>query len=47
MATIREKLDMATVPKAFKGIPVAFISAGLMAMAFLAIDKSILMKLFS
>lgn len=47
MATIREKLDMATVPKAFKGIPVAFISAGLMAMAFLAIDKSILIKLFS
>ncbi|MBQ2124590.1 MAG: electron transport complex subunit RsxA [Spirochaetales bacterium] len=47
MVTIREKLDMATVPKAFKGIPAAFISAGLMAMAFLAIDKSILIKLFS
>lgn len=47
MATIREKLDMEEVPKAFKGIPIAFISAGLMAMAFLAIDKSILTKLFS
>lgn len=46
MATIREKLDMAEVPKAFKGIPIAFISAGLMAMAFLAVDKSILTKLF-
>lgn len=47
MAAIREKLDMAEVPKAFKGIPIAFISAGLMAMAFLAVDKSILIKLFS
>ena len=42
MATIRERLDMANVPKAFKGVPIAFISAGLMALAFLAADKSIL-----
>lgn len=35
MAGIREKLDMADVPKAFEGIPIAFIMAGLMAMAFL------------
>lgn len=47
MAAIREKLDMAAVPKAFKGIPIAFISAGLMAMAFSCVDKSILTKLFS
>ena len=42
MATIRERLDMADVPTAFKGAPIAFISAGLMALAFLAADKSML-----
>lgn len=42
MSTIREKLEMADVPKAFKGTPIAFISAGLMALAFLAADKSML-----
>ena len=35
MAGIREKLEMAQVPKAMKGIPIAFIMAGLMAIAFL------------
>lgn len=42
MATIRERLDLADVPEAFKGTPIAFISAGLMALAFLAADKSML-----
>ena len=42
MSTIREKLDLADVPKPFKGVPIAFISAGLMALAFLAADKGIL-----
>lgn len=42
MATIREKLDLADVPPSFKGAPIAFISAGLMALAFLAADKSML-----
>lgn len=42
MATIREKLDMADVPKAFKGVPIAFITAGLMALAFMAADKQLL-----
>ena len=42
MATIRERLDLADIPKPFKGIPIAFISAGLMALAFLAADKSML-----
>jgi electron transport complex protein RnfA len=32
---IREQLDMMNVPKAFKGVPIAFIVAGLMALAFL------------
>ncbi len=35
MAGIREKMEMADIPKAMKGLPSAFISAGLMAIAFL------------
>jgi electron transport complex protein RnfA len=35
MAGIREKLEMADLPKAMQGIPIAFIMAGLMAIAFL------------
>jgi Na+-translocating ferredoxin:NAD+ oxidoreductase subunit A len=42
MAMIREKLEMADIPKAFKGAPIAFITAGLMAMAFFAADKAML-----
>jgi electron transport complex protein RnfA len=35
MAGIREKLEMADVPKALRGIPIAFIMAGLMSISFL------------
>ncbi|RKY87166.1 electron transport complex subunit RsxA [candidate division KSB1 bacterium] len=35
MAGIRIRLDMAEVPKPLKGLPIAFITAGLMAIAFL------------
>lgn len=35
MAGIREKLDMADIPEALKGTPIAFIMATLMAIAFL------------
>jgi len=35
MAGIRERLELAAVPKALQGIPIAFIMAGLMAIAFL------------
>jgi Na+-translocating ferredoxin:NAD+ oxidoreductase subunit A len=35
MAGIRSKLEIINVPKAMKGIPIAFIIAGLMAIAFL------------
>ncbi len=35
MAGIREKLEMAEIPESMKGIPIAFIMAGLMAIAFL------------
>ncbi|MCL1947193.1 MAG: RnfABCDGE type electron transport complex subunit A [Chitinivibrionia bacterium] len=34
MAGIRERLELANVPKAFEGLPIAFISAGLIAIAF-------------
>lgn len=46
MATIREKLELTDVPESFKGAPIAFISAGLMALAFLAADRSILTFLY-
>jgi len=35
MAGIREKLELADIPKSMRGIPIAFIMAGLMAIAFL------------
>ena len=34
-AGIREQLDMMNVPKGMKGVPIAFIVAGLMALAFM------------
>jgi len=33
-STIRERLDLATTPRGFKGIPIALVTASLMAMAF-------------
>lgn len=35
LAGIRERIEYADIPKPFKGIPIAFISAGLLAMAFM------------
>ena len=32
---IREQLDLADVPKALEGVPIAFITAGILAMAFM------------
>lgn len=34
MASIREKLELADVPEPFKGLPIAFITTGLIALAF-------------
>lgn len=34
-AGIRERLDQADVPEPFKGVPIALITAGIMAMAFM------------
>ena len=45
MSNIREKLELTPVRKVFKGVPIAFISAGLMALAFMAFDKSLLTNL--
>ncbi|NOZ61521.1 MAG: electron transport complex subunit RsxA [Calditrichaeota bacterium] len=35
MAGIRERLDLAPIPKALRGVPIAFLMAGLMSIAFL------------
>ena len=35
MSGIRERLELARVPESLKGIPIAFITAGLMSMAFM------------
>lgn len=45
MSNIREKLDLTPVRKPFKGVPVAFVSAGLMALAFMAFNKGMLANL--
>lgn len=45
MSTLREKLDMEWVPKPLKGVPIAFITGGLMALAFMAFDKALLKNL--
>lgn len=34
MASIREKLELAKVPRPFKGLPIAFVTAALIALAF-------------
>lgn len=45
MSNIREKLELTPVRKSYKGIPIAFISAGFMALAFMAFDKSLITNL--
>jgi len=35
MAGLREKLELANVPKSMRGTPIAFITAACMALAFL------------
>ncbi|MDD3366967.1 MAG: electron transport complex subunit RsxA [Sphaerochaetaceae bacterium] len=45
MSNIRERMDLFPVQKSFKGVPIAFISGGLMALAFMAFDKSLLTNL--
>jgi electron transport complex protein RnfA len=45
MSTIREKLEMEWIPKPFRGMPIAFVTASLMALAFMAFDKALLKNL--
>lgn len=35
MASIRERLELANIPKSFQGLPISFIVTGLIALAFL------------
>ncbi len=42
MSAIRVKLDKENVPTFLKGTPIAFISGGLMALAFMAFDQALL-----
>ncbi len=35
LATLRERLEFAKIPKPFQGLPIAFITAGLLAVAFM------------
>lgn len=45
MSNIRERLDLHPVVKVFKGVPITFITGGLMALAFMAFDKALLTNL--
>ncbi|HAL18006.1 MAG TPA: electron transport complex subunit RsxA [Spirochaetaceae bacterium] len=42
MSNIRERLELSDVPKAFRGLPIVFITAGLMALAFMGFDRAII-----
>ncbi|PIN69279.1 electron transport complex subunit RsxA [Candidatus Woesearchaeota archaeon CG11_big_fil_rev_8_21_14_0_20_43_8] len=41
MSGIRERLELAQVPKAFSGLPIAFITAAIMALAFMGFSGMI------
>ncbi|MBO4409409.1 MAG: electron transport complex protein RnfA [Spirochaetales bacterium] len=45
MSNIRERLELRPVRRYVKGVPIAFISAGIMALAFMAFDNSLLTNL--
>jgi Na+-translocating ferredoxin:NAD+ oxidoreductase subunit A len=39
MSGIRERLDSSTIPKPFQGVPIAFITAALMSLAFMGFSS--------
>ncbi len=41
MASIREKLELADVPRSFRGLPISFVLTGLIALAFLGFSGMI------
>ena len=45
MSAIRVQMETENVPRYLKGAPIAFVSGGLMAMAFMAFDKALLNNL--
>ena len=45
MSGIRERLETENVPRYLRGTPIAFISGGLMALAFMAFDRALLSNL--
>ncbi len=45
MSNLRERLSLNPVRKVFRGVPIAFISGGLMALAFMAFDKALLVNI--
>jgi electron transport complex protein RnfA len=45
MSALREQFETEWVPKPFRGAPIAFVTAGLMALAFMAFDKALLQNL--
>lgn len=46
LSALRVRLDREPVPGVFRGAPIVFISAGLIAMSFLAFDSALLSRLF-
>jgi Na+-translocating ferredoxin:NAD+ oxidoreductase subunit A len=42
LSSVRQRLDIGDVPEAFRGAPIMLITAGLMALAFMAFDRSFL-----
>jgi Na+-translocating ferredoxin:NAD+ oxidoreductase subunit A len=45
LSSVKERLDVGDVPETFQGAPIMFISAGLMALAFMAFDRALLVNL--
>ncbi|HKJ84698.1 MAG TPA: Rnf-Nqr domain containing protein [Spirochaetia bacterium] len=45
VSSIRERLETEWVPASFRGIPIAFVTTGLVALAFLAFDQAFLQNL--
>jgi Na+-translocating ferredoxin:NAD+ oxidoreductase RnfA subunit len=43
--SIRERLELSNLPKAFHGAPALLVSTGLMAMAFLGLDEVLIRNL--
>ncbi|MBN2353163.1 MAG: hypothetical protein JXD23_11380 [Spirochaetales bacterium] len=46
MSSIRERLDLENVPRALRGAPIAFITAGLISLGFVALDVALLSHIF-